>query len=366
MKVLNIVGARPNFIKVAPIHRCLREFDNIVSKIVHTGQHYDFQMSEVFFDQLDLPKPDYFLGVNTGSHTQQTAGIMLKFEEVVSNENPDVILVVGDVNSTLACALVASKMHIPLVHVEAGLRCGDKGMPEEVNRILTDSISDHLFVTEQAARENLLTENIPENKIHFVGNVMIDTLMHYRDKAKQLPLLKMLNVLPASYILMTMHRASNVDNEEGLCKILEIVAQISLEKPVLFPIHPRTMKNIEKYGLKWKIEKLPGLKILEPQGYLEFLHLMENASLVITDSGGIQEETTYLNVPCITLRESTERPVTVEMGTNYLLKSLNVNSTVELARQIFNGEGKKGRIPPFWDGEAANRIVSILRMKYIK
>ncbi|WAC09968.1 non-hydrolyzing UDP-N-acetylglucosamine 2-epimerase [Dyadobacter pollutisoli] len=365
MKVLNIVGARPNFVKIAPLHRAFSQYPDMISKIVHTGQHYDSVMSGIFFDQLDLPKPDFFLGVAAGTQTQQTAQIMVEFEKVLISERPDLVLVVGDVNSTLACTLVSVKMNVPLAHVEAGLRSGDRSMPEEINRILTDAVSDHLFVTEQAAVDNLLRENVADNEIHFTGNVMIDSLEYYKDAIDRSPILKNLGVNAASYVLMTMHRPANVDGKAGLQRILKIVKRLALLKTVVFPIHPRTWKNIEINGLKNEFENVQNLKILEPQGYLEFLNLTKNAALVVTDSGGIQEETTYLNVPCITLRENTERPVTFEVGTNFLLKNADAESVSLLATEIFAGNCKKGTIPAGWDGKAAERIVAILREKYI-
>ena len=365
MKVLNIVGARPNFMKIAPIHRAFVKHDDINSKIVHTGQHYDARMSGIFFSQLEMPEPDYFLGVGAGSHTQQTAGIMLEFEKVIHLEKPDLVLVAGDVNSTLACALVAVKEHIPVVHVEAGLRSGDRRMPEEINRIMTDSVSDHLFVTENAALVNLGKENVDDSKIHFSGNVMIDSLICYLPKIQNLNIPETMGLAPKSYVLLTMHRPANVDDEKGLKKILEIIKEITLCKKVVFPVHPRTMRNMEVFGLKKEFENIKGLKMMEPQGYLEFLNLTLNAALVLTDSGGIQEETTFLQIPCITLRETTERPVTVELGTNYLLSTPNVEVITKLAKKIFAGNAKKGIIPPFWDGKAAERIVSVLREKYI-
>lgn len=365
MKVLSIVGARPNFIKVAPIHAVFQKHHDIESRIVHTGQHYDAQMSGIFFDQLDLPRPDYFLGINNGSHTKQTAGIMLKFEKVIHIEKPDVVLVVGDVNSTLACALVAVKEQVPVVHVEAGLRSGDRRMPEEINRIMTDSISDQLFVTEQAAVENLRKENIPAEKIHFTGNVLIDSLVRYRAKASELKISEQLNLKTRSYVLMTMHRPANVDKEKSLRQIIEIIKCVAGDLPVVFPLHPRTLKNIAAFGLKNEIQRIKRLQILKPLGYLEFLNLMDNAALVITDSGGVQEETTFLNVPCMTLRESTERPVTVEVGTNNLLNTLDKEVVRHAMESILGGSPKKGKIPYLWDGKAAERIVAILREKYI-
>lgn len=364
MKILSIVGARPNFMKVAPLHRAFLKCPDIESKIIHTGQHYDARMSDVFFNQLELPKPDYFLGVGGGSHTQQIAKIMVEFEQVMLAEKPDVVLVVGDVNSTIACAMVAVKEHIPLVHVEAGLRSGDRRMPEEINRILTDSISDDLFVTEQSGLDNLQKENVSPDKVHFVGNVMIDSLVHYRQKAAALDLLSSWDIAPKSYVLMTMHRPSNVDEEAGLRNILTIVKNTSAKRKVLFPVHPRTLKNIESFGLLESLQSLQNVVLLEPQGYLEFLNLMENAELIVTDSGGIQEETTYLQVPCLTFRESTERPVTVEIGTNYLLSDLNPETVDVLVSKILAGEAKQGQIPMLWDGHAAERITEILRQKY--
>ncbi len=364
LKVLSIVGARPNFMKVAPLHRAFSRYLGFESKIVHTGQHYDARMSAVFFDQLELPKPDYFLGISGGSHTQQTAGIMLEFERVMLAERPDVVLVVGDVTSTLACALVAVKEQVPLVHVEAGLRSGDRRMPEEINRILTDSISDQLFVTEQAGLKNLKNESVSADKVHFVGNVMIDSLVHYRQKAARLELVQELGLMSRQYVLMTMHRPSNVDNADGLRAILAIVKNTAAQRPVVFPIHPRTRNNMEQFGLLDQLQAIPNVTMLEPQGYMEFLHLLENAQLIITDSGGIQEETTYLQVPCITFRASTERPVTVELGTNYLLSDLDPKTVDSLVEKVLRGKAKSGTIPPLWDGHAAVRIAEIIGEKY--
>jgi UDP-N-acetylglucosamine 2-epimerase (non-hydrolysing) len=359
-KILNIVGARPNFMKVAPLHRAFGQSANIESKIVHTGQHYDAKMSDVFFNQLELPKPHYFLGIGGGSHAQQTAKIMIEFEKVAEAEQPDLVLVVGDVTSTIACALVASKMHIPIAHVEAGLRSGDRRMPEEINRILTDSISDLLFVTEQAGIDNLKREGVPAEKVFMVGNCMIDSLVHYRAKAQTMDVLSQFGYHKNDYVLMTMHRPANVDTPEGLASILQIIADTTQHRKVLFPIHPRTRSNIEKFGLQSKLEAISGLTLTEPQGYLEFLNLMENAALIVTDSGGIQEETTYLQVPCLTFRDSTERPSTVEIGTNQLLADLNPATVYSKVAEILSGKAKKGAIPPLWDGHAAERIAGIL------
>lgn len=360
MKILNIVGARPNFMKVAPLHRAFLANPAITSKIVHTGQHYDARMSDVFFNQLGLPHPDYYLGVATGTHTRQTADIMLKFETVMAIEQPDWVVVVGDVTSTLACALVAVRLGVRVAHVEAGLRSGDRRMPEEINRILTDHLSDRLFVTEQAGLDNLESEGIAGDKIHFVGNVMIDSLVQYRRKANELDMVRVLGLTAGDYVLMTMHRPANVDTEAGLRSIVQIVENTALYRTVLFPVHPRTRANFVRFGLMDWLVGIPNVQLLEPQGYLEFLNLMEHAAIVITDSGGIQEETTYLQVPCLTFRDSTERPVTVDLGTNYLLADLDPETVRQYVAQILNGGAKPGIVPPRWDGQTADRIAKIL------
>jgi UDP-N-acetylglucosamine 2-epimerase (non-hydrolysing) len=360
MKILNIVGARPNFMKVAPLHRAFQQHPAIQSKIVHTGQHFDVQMSDVFFEQLELPKPDFFLGVGGGSHTEVTAKTMLAFEPILKAEKPDLILVVGDVNATIACTLVAIKENVPVAHVEAGLRSGDRQMPEELNRILTDSVSDYLFVTEQAGMVNLAREGVSAHKTFFVGNVMIDSLFNYLEKAKQSPVMEQLGLLPQDYVLMTMHRPANVDSDEGLKAILQIIKNTLPHKKVVFPVHPRTRKNLQNKGLLEGLENTPGLILTEPQGYLEFLQLMRHASLLITDSGGIQEETTYLQVPCLTFRDTTERPITVELGTNQLLSDLNPDTVYQKMQDIWAGHTKKGVVPPLWDGHTSERIAAIL------
>jgi len=366
MKILNIVGARPNFMKVAPLHRAFSKNPLIESKIIHTGQHFDAKMSDIFFEQLELPKPHYFLGVGGGTHTEATARTMIEFEKVLKIENPDVVLVVGDVNATLACALVAVKEHIPVVHVEAGLRSGDRKMPEEINRILTDNIADYLFITEQSGVDNLKKEGILDDKVFFVGNVMIDSLVYYHQKSKTLNTMQELGVKSKEFMLVTMHRPANVDTPEGLKSILEIIEKASQHLAVIFPIHPRTRNNMEKFALTDKLKSIKNLILTEPQGYLEFLNLMDNAKLIITDSGGIQEETTFLQVPCLTFRDSTERPVTVELGTNQLLSDLNADTVYEKMTEILDGETKKGIIPPFWDGHTAERIAAILFDKFEK
>jgi UDP-N-acetylglucosamine 2-epimerase (non-hydrolysing) len=366
MKILNIVGARPNFMKVAPLHRAFSKNPLIESKIIHTGQHFDAKMSDVFFEQLELPKPHYFLGIGGGTHTEATARTMIAFEQVLKSENPDVVLVVGDVNATLACALVAVKEHIPVVHVEAGLRSGDRKMPEEINRIVVDNISDYLFVTEQDGLDNLKKEGVSDEKVFFVGNVMIDSLAYYHQKSKTLNTMQELGVKAKEFMLVTMHRPANVDTPEGLGSILEIIEKASKHLSVIFPIHPRTRNNMEKFGLSDKLKSIKNLILTEPQGYLEFLNLMDNAKLIITDSGGIQEETTFLQVPCLTFRDSTERPVTVTLGTNQLLADLNADTVYEKLLEILAGKTKKGVIPPLWDGHTAERIADILFEKFEK
>ena len=358
MHILSVVGARPNFMKVAPLHREM-ERRGLRSRVVHTGQHYDAKMSDIFFRQLEMPEPDVYLGVGSASHARQTALIMEQFEQVVLEDAPDLVLVVGDVNSTMACALVASKLHIPVAHVEAGLRSGDRSMPEEINRIVTDSISDLLFVTEESGTKNLRAEGVPEEKIFFAGNVMIDSLVFFREKAGETDILERHDLEEGGYALMTMHRPSNVDHEDGLRELLAVLRGMSGLLPVVFPMHPRTKSRFDEFGLSGELEALGGVRILEPLGYLEFLRLMDKAAIVVTDSGGIQEETTYLRVPCITLRDNTERPITVTMGTNELM-AFHAEAIVRRVRERLTGEGRKGEIPPLWDGKAAERIVETL------
>jgi UDP-N-acetylglucosamine 2-epimerase (non-hydrolysing) len=356
MKVIQVVGARPNFMKVAPLHRAIQNLPNWTSKIVHTGQHFDAKMSDVFFTQLELPKPDFFLGIGGGTHSEVTAKIMLAFEPILLEEKPDLVIVVGDVTSTLACTLVAIKMGIPLAHVEAGLRSGDRSMPEEINRILTDSVADYLFVTEQSGIDHLKNEGVADEKVFFSGNVMIDSLVRYQEKAKSSTILTDLGLATDDYIVMTMHRPANVDTEQGLKSILRLIELSTSQTKVVFPIHPRTRAHMEKFGLLNAIEKNKNLILTEPLGYLEFIQLMSHAQAILTDSGGIQEETTYLGIPCLTFRDSTERPITVTMGTNQLLADLDPEKTYQALLDILQGKCKKGQIPPLWDGKAAERI----------
>ncbi|AUD05543.1 non-hydrolyzing UDP-N-acetylglucosamine 2-epimerase [Spirosoma pollinicola] len=360
MKILSVVGARPNFMKVAPLHRAFLNVPGIQSKIVHTGQHYDARLSAVFIQQLDLPQPDYSLNVRAGTPEQQMAEIRQTFAAVIRVEQPDWVLVVGDVTSTLACAQIASKMGVQVAHVEAGLRSGDGQMPEEINRIQTDALADLLFVTEQAGLDNLRREGVANERVHFVGNVMIDSLVQYRRKAAELNTLRLLGLSPRNYVLMTMHRPVNVDTRQGLEKVLKLVKNTAFHKTVVFPLHPRTRASLTRLNLMPPLVSIPNLRLLEPQGYLEFLNLMEHAAIVLTDSGGIQEETTYLNVPCLTFRDTTERPVTIELGTNQLLADLEPETTHQKLLEVLNGRAKVGRIPPLWDGKTAGRIAKIL------
>ncbi|MFH1215524.1 MAG: UDP-N-acetylglucosamine 2-epimerase (non-hydrolyzing) [Pseudomonadota bacterium] len=378
MKLLSVAGARPNFMKIAALSAAVANYNltkerlgSIHHIIVHTGQHYDKKMSQSFFDELEIPKPDINLEVGSGSHARQTAEIMMRFEHALLQEKPDVLLVVGDVNSTIACALVAAKIQYSsrgkrtrplIVHVEAGLRSFDIAMPEEVNRVLTDSISDILFVTEPSAFTNLQREGVSEAKIHYVGNVMIDTLKRHLEQAKKSSILQSLGV-SNKYALVTLHRPSNVDNLSVLRQIIDCLMSVSQEIPLVFPVHPRTKNKLIEFGLFNKLKQSKNITLSEPLGYLDFLNLITNATLVITDSGGIQEETTFLKIPCVTLRENTERPVTVKEGSNYLIgtKGSDVLETISL---ILSGQGKISQIPQYWDGMAGDRIISILAKEF--
>lgn len=357
---MNIVGARPNFMKIAPIQRQMNADSAITPFLVHTGQHYDERMSKFFFDDLQLPQPDVYLGVGSGSHATQTAKVMVEFETLCQNEKPDWVVVVGDVNSTLACSLVAAKQGIPVAHVEAGLRSFDRAMPEEINRIVTDALSDLLFTSEESGNRHLAHEGIAEEKVHFVGNVMIDSLLHFGELASRSPILEQLEVGPKSYALVTLHRPSNVDDRDNLCQILKAFEEIQQELPIIFPIHPRTRKTLDKFELGKLISGMPNLRLIPPAGYLDFMQLTRNARFVMTDSGGIQEETTVLGIPCMTLRENTERPVTVTLGTNEIVGNQK-HSIINAARRILNGQWKNGTTPPLWDGQTAARIVEVFK-----
>jgi UDP-N-acetylglucosamine 2-epimerase (non-hydrolysing) len=361
LKVINVVGARPNFMKVAPIVAAMKERpDRFRPLVVHTGQHYDAAMSDTFFTDLELPEPDIHLGVGSGTHAAQTAAVMQRFEPVVIEENPDWVLVVGDVNSTLACALVCVKLGIKVAHVEAGLRSRDRTMPEEINRLLTDQIADLLFTTSQDADQNLLAEGIPAERIRFVGNVMIDSLVKNLERAKRSTVKTQLGLAAKSYAVLTLHRPSNVDNQTTFERILDALETISRSLPIIFPVHPRTRKTIAELGLAKRVESISNLRLIDPLGYLDFLNLYSTARLVLTDSGGIQEETTSLGIPCLTLRENTERPVTVDLGTNVIVGT-NTEKIIAAANAALNGsQGKTFRPVPLWDGHAAERIVDVL------
>jgi UDP-N-acetylglucosamine 2-epimerase (non-hydrolysing) len=374
LKIINVVGARPNFVKIAPIVAEMRKHADVFNTmLVHTGQHYDKSMSDSFFQDLDIPPPDISLDVGSASHAQQTAEIMKRFEPVLLDHKPDHVLVVGDVNSTVACALTAAKLQIGVIHVEAGLRSFDREMPEEINRVLTDHLSDLLFVTEESGRQNLLREGIAPEKIHFVGNVMIDSLKRQLAAAVRSSILSRCGLLPASYGLVTLHRPSNVDEPEVFGGILSALRAISEQLPLLFPIHPRTQALVTKWQLNRFFAnagddigcagKSQGLHRMAPLGYLDFLQLLKNARLVFTDSGGIQEETTALGVPCLTLRQNTERPVTIEMGTNRLV-GVAPGDIIAAARLILAGKLRPAALPPLWDGHAAKRIVEALTLAH--
>lgn len=360
MRITCVVGARPNFMKVTPILSYAAGLPDVRCRLVHTGQHYDERMSALFFNELGLPKPDSYLGVGSGSHAVQTATVMLKFEEELNAHHADLVLVVGDVNSTLACALVAVKKHIPVAHVEAGLRSRDPRMPEEINRILTDHMSEYLFTTEREAGRNLLAEGIPPERIHFVGNVMIDTLLRHRKRARRTGIVERLSLLPKGYAVCTIHRADSVDTIEAARRTLSAIAILADQLPVILPLHPRTRNRWSSFGLLDRLNRCHNLTITDPLGYLEFLALMDTAALVLTDSGGIQEETTILGVPCLTFRENTERPVTVTEGTNQLI-GLDLVRLAGAIDEVLSGEIVDGRTPELWDGQAAARILHILR-----
>jgi UDP-N-acetylglucosamine 2-epimerase (non-hydrolysing) len=361
LKVINVVGARPNFMKVAPIVAAMKqrtaEFQPLV---VHTGQHYDAAMSDSFFRDLELPEPDTHLGVGSDTHAAQTAAVMKLFEPVVVKEKPDWVLVVGDVNSTLACALVCVKLGIQVAHVEAGLRSRDRTMPEEINRLLTDQIADLLLTPSPDADANLRAEGIPEERIRFVGNVMIDSLQRNLDRASQSRIKESLGLTDGAFGVMTLHRPSNVDDPKTFRRILDALAEITATLPVVFPVHPRTRKTIAQLGLADMIGGMTNLRLIDPLGYLDFLSLYSSAGLVLTDSGGLQEETTSLGIPCLTLRENSERPITVEMGTNVVVGT-DTQKIIAAAKASLNGSAKRtGQQPPLWDGHTAERILEAL------
>jgi UDP-N-acetylglucosamine 2-epimerase (non-hydrolysing) len=357
MKLAAVVGARPNFVKIAPILAELRQYPEAEVTLIHTGQHYDLQMSESFFANLEIPAPDVNLEARAATAIGQTAEIMRRLEPVLVERRPDWVVVVGDVNSTVAAAITAVKLGMPVAHVEAGLRSGDRTMPEEINRILTDSISDILFTTEPVAEENLAREGVDPARVHFVGNVMIDTLFRYRERARKSTILQDLGLEAGGYAALTLHRPSNVDTPEALGRMMEAIARIQAEIPVVFPVHPRTRARIA--SLDGRLAGLRGLRLIEPQPYLDFVQLMAGARCVLTDSGGIQEETTALRVPCLTLRETTERPITVTRGTNRIV-GVDPAAIFRAWREVATGRWPAGELPELWDGKAAERIVRVL------
>jgi UDP-N-acetylglucosamine 2-epimerase (non-hydrolysing) len=360
LKIINVVGARPNFMKIAPVmDEMRRRAARLAPLLVHTGQHYDEAMSESFFADLGIPRPDINLEVGSASHAEQTARIMMAFERVILDEQPDWVVVVGDVNSTMAATLVATKLNVRVAHIEAGLRSRDRSMPEEINRLVTDALADLLLTPSRDADENLRGEGIASEKIRFVGNVMIDTLFRSLERAKQSTILTRLEAQPSTYAAMTLHRPSNVDDRETLAGILDALAAIAERLPIIFPVHPRTRARLEEFGLLGRAQRLKGLKMTEPLGYLDFLQLYSNSRLVLTDSGGIQEETTALGIPCLTLRHNTERPVTVSEGTNRVVG----NDAEVIRREAFaalDNPPPRGRVPELWDGHAAARIVDAI------
>lgn len=358
-RIINIVGARPNLPKIAPLIREMQRHPEIEPLLVHTGQHYDENLSNIFFRQMGIPEPHMNLGVGSGTHAEQTAEILKRIEPILFKQQPDLVLVVGDVNSTIAVSLAAVKMGIPVAHVEAGLRSFDRSMPEEINRILTDALAKYLFATEDDAVDNLLREGRPREFIHLVGNVMIDSLFHFLPFAQQSRIGDELGLRNGkgwqSFGVLTLHRPSNVDSTEKLAELLGVVDAIAQQVPIVFPVHPRTWQRLTQSGIKHH----PQLRLIQPLGYLDFLCLLSKATLALTDSGGIQEETTALGVPCLTLRENTERPVTVSKGTNVIVGT-NPSKIVAAAEQVLRGDGKRGQTPPLWDGHAAERIVEII------
>lgn len=358
MKFVCVCGARPNFMKIAPLVDALNRTPGVETILVHTGQHYDEKMSNLFFGDLGIPEPDVNLEVGSASHAAQTAEIMKRFEPICVEHKPDCVVVVGDVNSTIACALVAAKLKIKVAHVEAGLRSFDRAMPEEINRMLTDTISDYLFVTEPSGVENLKREGVADDKIHLVGNVMIDTLLKCKDRAEKSDVLTRFKLESKRYVAMTLHRPSNVDHEETLSSIMQAMTKISETMPVVFPVHPRARKHLSKVGFG-ENHNNKNILLVEPLGYLDFMKLVANAAMVLTDSGGIQEETTILNVPCLTLRENTERPITLSEGTNRLVGSAKADILSAFGEVLAHPPSVE-KPPQGWDGQAAERIVKIL------
>lgn len=359
-----VVGARPNFMKMAPLLRAMKAHENVRPVLIHTGQHYDQNLSDVFFDELEMPRPDVSLEVGSGKHGVQTARILERFEEVLEKGTPDGhrfdrVIVVGDVNSTMAATLAAVKLQIPVAHVEAGLRSFDRTMPEEINRLVTDALADILLVSEPAGVENLRREGQAPERIHLVGNVMIDTLLRLLPKARARDTLKQLNLEPGQYGVLTLHRPSNVDDPKTLGRLLNVLVDVSWELPLVFPLHPRTKQRLQQSGLAARLDAAPGIRQLPPAGYLDFLALTSQAKVIITDSGGLQEESTALGIPCLTTRANTERPITVDEGTSTLVGN-DPQKLSECLQAVLSGTYKQGRCPSLWDGRAAERIVDVL------
>lgn len=364
MKIITVASARPNFMKIAPLLEEFKKKDNIEAKLLHTGQHYDYEMSKIFFDELGIPEPDFHLGVGSGSHAEQTGKVMMEVEKVLLKEKPDWIIVVGDVNPTMACTVVANKLGIKVAHVEAGLRSYDRSMPEEINRVLTDQIADLLLTPSIDGNMNLIKEGVDESKIHFVGNIMIDTLYKMRDESINSTVLKDISVEKENYMLVTLHRPSNVDHKDKLNDYVEILEQTSKHIPVVWPVHPRSRKRAEEFGLWERLKNIDELYMLEPIGYGANVCLMNNAKLVLTDSGGIQEETTALGIPCLTVRENTERPITVTEGTN-TLAGTDKNRILKLVENHLHSKAatdNKASKPLYWDGKTAERIADVLTL----
>ena len=361
MKATLVVGARPNFMKAAPLMREFAARDGIEARLVHTGQHYDANMSKIFFEELELPEPDIYLGIGSGSHAEQTAKVMVEFEKVVLEDRPDVIIVVGDVNSTVACSLVGSKLWIPVAHVESGLRSFDLAMPEEINRMVTDILSRFCFTTSPEAETNLMKEGVGEERIFFVGNIMIDSLMNFVDKADGSAILNRLGLVEKEYMLVTLHRPSNVDNPDELRELFAMLSRLAERMPIVLPIHPRTKKMLDSADPPIALSEQ--LNLIGPAGYLEFVGMMKTAGIVVTDSGGIQEETTVLGVPCVTVRENTERPITIEVGTNILAGTDPARVEAAVNGILDNGIGDHS-LPPLWDGKTAGRIADILEKHF--
>lgn len=363
LKIINVVGARPNFMKIAPLMKAYRQYERIHPLLIHTGQHYDGSMSDVFFEELGIPAPDIFLGIGSGTHAQQTARVMMALEPILIEREPHLVVVVGDVNSTLAATLVATKLHIPVAHVEAGLRSFDRTMPEEINRLVTDCLSDILFTTSDDANQNLLREGIPKEKIHFVGNTMIDTLLTLSNRDTFASLMPRISISGNDYVYVTLHRPSNVDDKEILQGICHAFTLLQERITIVWPLHPRTRKMLERFSLYEHLVAQPRIRLTEPLKYLDSLSLMKHAKFVLTDSGGIQEETTVLGIPCLTLRNNTERPVTISEGTNELVGN-SPQQILARAMALLNGAQKVGRVPKLWDGHAGERIVKVLIEKF--